>query len=106
MLELSVVSREYVRVPVRAQAAGLLVDPSADAVAMAFLAGQAAPESGDWLAASWDVDSTVTPARYWAQCLVGPGGTVELAAGVYSVWVRVTDAPEIPVRRAGQLRIG
>lgn len=106
MLSIPATSREYVHVPVRAQSAGLPVDVSADTVEMAFQAGSTAPAPGDWRAASWDVDSTITPARYRAQCLVGPGGTVELAAGVYSVWVRVTDAPEIPVRRAGQLRIG
>jgi hypothetical protein len=105
MLSIPATSREYVQVPVRALSAGLPVDLSADTVEMAFLTSSAAPTSGDWRAASWDVDSTGSPARYRAQCLVGPGGTAELAAGVYNVWVRVTDNPEVPVRRAGQLRI-
>lgn len=105
MLTLSAVSREYVQVPVAARVAGAPVDVSTDVVEMAFLPGQAAPAEDDWLSASWDVDAVSVPARYRAQCLVGPDGTVELEAGVYSVWVRITDDPEIPVRRAGQLTI-
>ena len=32
---------------------------------------------------------------------MGPGGEVTLAAGIWRIWVRVTDNPEVPVLRAG-----
>jgi hypothetical protein len=30
---------------------------------------------------------------------------VTLTDGLYDVWVRVTDSPEIPVKKAGQLEV-
>lgn len=105
MLTQSAASLEYVRVPVAARSAGVAVDPTGDTVVMAFLAGAGAPESGDWKTASWDTDSSTYPPTYRAQCLVGPAGAVTLTAGVYSVWVKVTDSPEVPVLRAGQIKI-
>jgi hypothetical protein len=105
LTEISTASLEYVRVRVAATSAGAAVNPTSDAVSMAFIAGAAAPVSGDWKTASWDTDATTTPVTYRAQCLVGPSGTVTLAAGTYTVWVKVTDSPEVPVRRAGQLRV-
>lgn len=105
MLTVSTASLEYVRVPMAGLAAGQAVDPTGDTVAMAFLAGAGPPESGDWKTAGWDTDPSTYPPTYWAQCLVGPAGTVTLTAGVYSVWVKVTDSPETPVKRAGQLKV-
>lgn len=98
-------SLEYVRVPMAAEKSGAAYDPTGDTVVMALLAGPAAPSSGDWKTASWDTDATAYPPTYRAQCLVGPGGTVTLAAGVYTVWVKVTDSPEVPVKRAGQIKV-
>ncbi len=92
----SVLSLKYVRVPVRVRKSGVAVDPTADVVAMAFMAGGAEPASGDWKAATWETDPTTTPPTYYARCLVGPGGTVTLAKGVWMVWMKITDAPEIP----------
>ena len=106
MLTISRASTEYVRVPVGAESSGAAVNPTADTVTMAFLAGAGPPESGDWKTASWDTDATTYPPTYLAQCLIGPsGGTVTLTAGVWSVWVKVTDSPEVLVRRAGQIKI-
>lgn len=105
MRQISAASLEYVRVRVEAIQSGSFYDPTADAVAMAFIGGNADPVSGDWKTASWDSDTTATPAVYRAQCLVGPAGTVTLTAGVYAVWVKITDSPEIPVKRAGQIKI-
>lgn len=99
-------STEYVYVPVGAKASGVAVDPTSDTAVMAFLAGAGPPESGDWKTASWDTDPTTTPPTYQARCLIGPsGGTVTLTAGIWTVWVKVTDSPEIPVKRAGQIKI-
>jgi hypothetical protein len=50
----------------------------------------------DWKTAAWSGGSAIL--------LVGPGTAVPLTVGVsYSVWVRVTSSPEIPVMRAGSL---
>lgn len=106
MLSVSRASTEYIRVPMASERAGAPYDPTGDTVVMAFLAGAGPPESGDWKTASWDTDATTYPPTYLAQCLIGPtGGTVTLTAGIWTVWVRVTDSPEIPVKRAGQIKI-
>lgn len=105
MFTLYASSLEYVRVPMAAEKLGAAYDPTADTVVMAFIAGPAAPTSGDWKTASWDTDSSAYPPTYRAQCLVGPGGTVTLAAGTYVVWVKVSDSPEVPVKRAGQIKV-
>lgn len=105
MHTLSVLSLEYVRVPVQATKLGVLVDISGDTVQMAFPAAEVDPAAPDWKAATWEADPTVTPNVYYARCLVGPGGTVTLSLGTFDVWVKVTDNPEIPARRAGQLRV-
>ncbi len=103
MRELSTASLEYVQVPMTARKNGAAYDPTADTVQMAFVAGAGNPST--WYTASWDTDATTTPVTYRAQCLVGPSGTVTLAAGTYTVWVKVTDSPEVPVKRAGQIKV-
>lgn len=103
---LAAVSTEYVQVPMAALSSGTPVDPTADTVTMAFLAGAGPPVSGDWKTASWDTDASTYPPTYRAQCLVGPaGGTVTLTAGVWSVWVKVADSPETPVKHSGQIKV-
>lgn len=105
MLSQSVDSLEYVLVPVSLKESGLLIDPTSDTVSLAFTAEGVAPVTGDWQTGTWETDATTTPDTYSARCLVGPNGDVTLAVGVYDVWVRVTDSPEVPVRKAGNLRI-
>lgn len=101
--EIAASSVEYVRVPVSATASGSAVDPTADTVQLAFMATASAPSSGDWKTASWETDTGTTPDTYYARCLVG--SAVTLTAGTYTVWVKVTDSPETPVKRAGLLRV-
>lgn len=104
MLTRSVLSTEYVRTKVEAVAAGLSVDPTGDQVQMAFMAGTTNPGSGDWLTASWEV--TAVTGVYFARCLVGPaGGVVALAVGVYTIWVKMLDAPETIIRPFGNIKI-
>lgn len=80
---------------------GVAVDPTSDAVKMAFIVGTALPGVSDWKSASWDNPGDGT---YIAQCLVGPtGGTVTLTVATYQVWVQITDNPEQPVIPAGTL---
>jgi hypothetical protein len=102
-LEISSADLDYVRVHVWAEEDGATVNPTSDTVQMAFITPGTTPVAGDWKAASWDVDASVVPTRYRPQCLVGPGGTVTLAAGRYETWVKVTHSPEIPVKKAGLL---
>lgn len=105
MYEQSSASTEYVSVPVAARSSGEPVDPTGLPAVMAFLKTSSAPSSGDWKSASWDTDSSTYPPTYRTQCLVGPSGTVTLTAGIWTVWVKVTDSPEVPVKRAGQIKI-
>lgn len=102
-MEQSSLSTEYVKVPVSVLVNGQYVDISSDAVQMAFPVRGVDPITGDWKTAIWEsVDSTT----YAACCLVGPvGGTIQLAKGAYDVWVKVTDSPEVPAKKAGFLRI-
>jgi hypothetical protein len=94
-------SIEYVNVPVQATVAGTPYNPTADAVAMAFIAGPAQPTSftsGSWI--------TTVQGNYIARCLVGTNTNgILLAPGLYTVWVKITDSPEVPVRPAGTLQI-
>jgi hypothetical protein len=80
---------------------GAAVDPTSATVEVAFPAPTVEPTS--WNAASWETAGS----RYHARCLVGPGGTVQLADGTYDMWVRITGLdPELIVRKApGQLTI-
>lgn len=105
MLAISALSLEYVRVRIHASEDGAAVDPTADTVVMAFVAEGASPGVSDWKTASWETDPSVTPDAYYARCLVGPSGAATLTAGIYDVWVKATDNPEIPVLRAGSLEV-
>jgi hypothetical protein len=89
----SVLSLEYVSVQVGAKKLGVAYNPTADVVQMAFVAPGTDPVADDWKAAVWE---TQPGPKYVAECLVGPGGTVALPVETYQVWVKVTDAPEIP----------
>jgi len=102
-LTLPAATLEYVRFPVRATVNGAAYNPTADAVQLAFLTSEAAqPVGGDYKAGSWETGANST---YLARCLVGPAGTVTLTAGLYYVWIKITDSPEVPVMLAGTLEI-
>lgn len=106
MITQSALSREYVSVAITARTAGTPVNPTADVVEFAFTTVTAKPAAGDWKTGSWDGTEPRPPGgAYTAHCLVGPGGTVALPAGQYTMWVRVTDNPEVPVIPFGRLRI-
>lgn len=100
-VNLSALSTEYVQVPVSIIASGTPVDPTADVVQFAFMKS-GRPDVDDWVDGSWDS----APGGYLAQCLVGPdAGAVTLAPGTYQIWLKVFDAPEVPVRVVGLLAI-
>lgn len=88
---LSTLSLEKLKVRVTAGGA----DPTQDTVQMAVTLQGAEPSV--WSAASW----TSVNGVYYATVLVGPGSSLgSLAVGTYSVWVKVTDTPEVPVLKS------
>lgn len=94
----SVVSKEYLHGPVTAS-----VTLDTQVVEVAFLAAAGKPDgSTTWKAAEWE--GTTGSSRSW-RILIGPGTTAALAAGIYSVWVRITDSPEQPVRQHDNLTV-
>jgi len=101
-LSISSLSTVYVQVPVSATFNGIIHDPTADTVQMAFMTGTAKPSGPDWHTGGWD---TAPGPVYSAQVLIGPSGGVSLAVGVYTVWLKITDSPEIPVDTVGFLTI-
>jgi hypothetical protein len=98
-------STEYVLVGVTAVVGGTLIDPTGDTVQMAFVAPNISPGSGDWKAAGWEVNTVSQPHTYSVKCLIGPGGTITLSPGTYDAWVKITDNPESPIQKSGQLRV-
>jgi hypothetical protein len=94
----------YVQVPVQAILDGEAYDPTADVVQLAFMANWGQPTGEDWHAGSWS--TSTAPGIYLAQCLVGPANDgVNLTVGTYTIWVQITDDPEVPVIVAGTLAI-
>lgn len=102
---ISSLSTAYVLTDVSAKMSGAFIDPTGDTVQMAFKPGSRDPEAGDWKTASWETNTTTTPDTYSARCLVGPDGVVELVPGIYSMWVKVTDSPEVFVANVGALKV-
>ncbi|RSM73434.1 hypothetical protein DMH04_41215 [Kibdelosporangium aridum] len=87
-MRISVLSKEYLLISVTASE-----DVTSDPVAFAFAAPSVDPSvwtSGDWVGTQ-------------ARILVGPGGAVTLTKGTWDVWLKITDSPEIPVRKVDQL---
>jgi hypothetical protein len=97
-LKISTQSTEYVKVQVTRDNGS---DPTTDTVAMAFVADGVTPSVGDFKSSSWQTIN----GKYFARCLIGPTGVVQLTAGLYVVWVKVTDSPEVPVKRVDFLEI-
>lgn len=93
-LEIPAASKQYVRVQITSD-----IDPTHDVVTLAFPNPGQAPSV--FYAGSWLTFGGV----YYAQCLIGPGGTVQLPAAFYDVYVKIGDNPEIPVIYSGLLAI-
>ena len=103
MLSFSTASLQYIPAQVTALKEGVPYDPTGDTVAMAFTAGvtTTTPASLTTYSATWDT----AQGQHIALCLVGPGGTTQLTAGIWTVWVKITDNPEIPFLVAGQIQM-
>lgn len=97
MEKYSSIEVDDVVVTVRSSASTLLND----VVQMAFLPGVSSPDGSTvWHAARWDTNATIATAL----CRIGPG-YVPLTPGVYTVWVKVTDSPNAPVKSAGIIKV-
>lgn len=104
----SAASLEPVMAGVSGERDGVAVNPTSDAVTMAFLdepPEEASPGVSDWKTAAWETNATTDPDEYEAFCMVGPGGAATLAAGTWYVWVKVVDSPDIPVKYSGIIKV-
>lgn len=101
-------SLDYLLVPVVAtDENGVLVNPTADVVSVAFVAeGTALSGSTTYTPAVWETNnSDPTAPIYSARVLVGPTGDYVPTAGMrVDVWVSVTDNPESPKIHSGVVR--
>jgi hypothetical protein len=100
---ISYLSEEPVTVPVSAVSNGTVYNPTGDVVQFAFTVGYGSTPV-TWATATWEANPVQ---GYWynAKCLVGaPSGTA-LASATYTVWVKITDISEVPVRQAGTITI-
>jgi hypothetical protein len=98
-------TKDYL-LPVAAAKAGAAYNPSSDTVQFAFMPQVTqVPQSGDWKTGSWEANASSLLYPWNAVCLIGPAGTVTLGTGVYVVYVKITDSPEIPVDIVGYLEI-
>jgi hypothetical protein len=101
----SVLSTQYVQVPVTAFGTAGTYNPTGDVVTFAFTpAGYPVTEPAAWLTGSW---ATYPGPAYYAQCLVGPGAgaATALTIGTWQLWLHITDSPEVPVFQPSLLTI-
>lgn len=92
-------SLEYLPIKVTATKLGNPYDPTGDVVQVALPVINAAPT--DWKDGVWQT----VDGNFFANILVGPGGDFDLDVGNYDILVKITDNPEIPLKRAGMLSI-
>ena len=81
------------------------VDPTGDTVAFAFVQGSTRPSS--FTAGTWDGSYASGQATAVTPTIgtTGSGAGIELAAGEWKAFVKVTDSPEVPVRPCGILTL-
>lgn len=102
-VKLNSLSKEYLLVEVEVEVDGAAHDPTGDVVEFSFVVFATDDDPSVWASGEWETDPGL-PAKYFARILIGPGAVV-VTDGKYHVWIRVTDSPEIPVRRVGVLTI-
>ncbi len=93
---------QYYKLPISLTVGGVVQNPTADAVVFAFraLSDTTDPASLTYSAGDWETASTT----YYARRLIGPGsGGLNLAAGTYQVFCKITDNPEAPILDGGLL---
>ncbi len=97
-------SQATVRAKVSGTASGAAVDPTGNDVSMIFQPTDVAPQADDagWITASWDTDTTTTPATYRAQCVLAPG---DLAVGIHNLFVKVEDGAGEDILPSGVVKV-
>jgi hypothetical protein len=106
VLVISALSLEYVHCSIAATSGGVDIDPTGDGVALAFVPQGTTPGPTDFHTGSWVQDPSTVPTTHFARALVGPiGGVVTLTPGLFDVYVKISDNPEAPVKKAGPLRV-
>lgn len=97
-------SVQYARWPVAlTDETGATVNPTGDTVQIAFQPVRAVTPL-DWQDAEWVTDAAPSPDVYYARVLLGEA-PLDLAAGVYDVFLQITDTPEVPLLSAGRLYV-
>jgi hypothetical protein len=103
---MSQLSTQYVFIPVTATKSGIPYNPTGDAVVFAFMpTATKVPQVSDWVAGSWDTNTSSVLFPYSAKCLVGPAGITNPGIGRYYMYIKITDNPALPVLIAGLLEI-
>lgn len=103
MIEVLDGSKIYLRSHITASKDGVEgYNPTTDAVRFGF------SSSGDhndavWGDGSWETKVTSEGNRYYARYLYG--STVSLPPGFYTVFVHITDNPEVPVLDIGNIQV-
>lgn len=92
-------SREYLRYWVKAEVLGTKYDPTGNTVQFAFPTTGGQPAT--WVDGIWETADKA----HFAMCLIGPTTPMVLIAGTYDVYIKITDSPEIPVRKVDRLTV-
>jgi hypothetical protein len=101
MATLSALSTEYLRYQVTATVGGNSYNPTSDTIQFAFPLTGVTPVT--WYSGTWEAIA----GSFYARILVGPSsGVISLASGsVYDVYIKITDSPEIPVRKVSTITV-
>lgn len=97
-----------VLIRIAATESGLAVNPTTDAVTVAFTNNGATPGgsgSAAWRTASWETDNTGPAPAYDVVVAIGSSATGALRPGIYQVTAKVTHSPTIPWIDCGRIKI-
>ena len=97
LLKASAASTDFVDVEVTSSES-----PVAQPVSFAFVVRHTDVDDATWTPGSWYTDLNGV---YWARCLVGPDGMVELARGRYLMYVKWEQGSTKPASCAGTLEV-
>lgn len=99
MLRIASTTDEYIKVALT-QWAPTTVDPTTLDVELAVITGGSDPLEADWVTAAWVTEDDVVKAQaLWSDLVAVPAARTS-----YTVWMRVTATPEVPVLHSGTLQ--
>lgn len=90
-------SKQWVRCAVATKYSGAWINLSTNTAYMGFMSpDEDAPAA--WYIASWEIDSTTTPNKYYVRLLVGPGSNgPTLSDGIYQVRLKIVTPDEAAI---------